>query len=94
MNRSGITDREWFFYIVRCRDNSLYSGIAVDIQERLKEHNNGTGAKYTSGRRPVALVYSEPCNNVSEARKREVQVKRWSKTEKERLIQGTYPIQM
>jgi len=79
--------QEWFFYMVRCRDSSLYSGITVDIENRLTEHNNGTGAKYTAGRRPVTLVYCETLGGVSEARKREAQVKRWSRIRKERLIE-------
>jgi len=74
--------------MVRCRDDSLYSGITVELENRLKEHNEGTGAKYTSARRPVTLVYCERYVNVSEVRKREAQVKRWSKTKKERLIVG------
>jgi putative endonuclease len=79
---------EWFFYIVRCRDNSLYSGITNDLEHRLKEHNKGAGAKYTASRRPVKLVYSEKHANNSEARKREIQIKNWSKTKKEQLIVG------
>jgi putative endonuclease len=81
-------NKEWFFYIVRCKDNSLYSGIAINVEERIKEHNRGTGAKYIRGRRPVTLVYSEKLSNVSEARKREAQVKRWPKTKKEQLLLG------
>jgi putative endonuclease len=80
-------DKEWCFYIVRCKDNSLYSGIAINVDERIKEHNRGTGAKYTHARRPVTLVYSERHSNVSEAMKRESQVKSWTKTKKEQLIQ-------
>ncbi len=88
MSRRTITDQEWFFYIVRCRDDSLYSGITVDLEDRLREHNKGTGAKYTSIRKPVTLVYDERYDNVSKARQREEQIKRWSKTKKERLIRG------
>jgi putative endonuclease len=83
--------QEWFFYIVRCRDDSLYSGITIDIEKRLREHNNGTGARYTSARRPVTLVYCEKHSDVSKARKREAQIKGLSKTKKQRLIQGTRP---
>ncbi len=83
-----MTDRNWYFYILRCRDNSLYCGITVDIEKRVGEHNNGTGARYTSGRRPVTLVYSEECADVSLARKREAEVKGWLKAKKERLIRG------
>ena len=79
-------NREWFFYMVRCKDDSLYSGITVNVEERLKKHNNGTGAKYTSIHRPVILVYSEKCNDVSAAMKREKQIKRWPKVKKEQLI--------
>jgi putative endonuclease len=79
-------DKEWCFYIVRCQDNTLYSGIAVNVEARIKEHNKGLGAKYTRGRRPVTLVYSEKHNNVSEARKREAQVKSWARIKKEQLV--------
>ena len=79
----------WFFYIVRCKDKSLYSGITNDLERRLREHNRGTGAKYTLARRPVILVYSERCGNISEARKREGEVKRWPKAKKEQLVKGS-----
>ena len=82
-------DRAWFFYMVRCKDNSLYSGITVNVEERLKKHNHGTGAKYTSARRPVTLVYSEKCDTVAEAMKREKQVKRWPKIKKEQLARNS-----
>jgi putative endonuclease len=78
--------KEWTFYIVRCWDNSLYSGIAINVNDRVKEHNRGTGAKYTHARRPVTLVYSEKYDNDSQARKRELQVKKLSKAKKEQLI--------
>jgi putative endonuclease len=81
-------EREWYFYIVKCRDGSFYSGITNNIEHRIKEHNKGTGAKYTSGRRPVKLIYSEKHATVSAAMKRESQVKNWSRTKKERLVVG------
>jgi len=81
-------DQEWFFYILRCRDNSLYSGITNNLEARLIAHNKGTGAKYTHSRKPITLVYRERYSNVSEAKKREAQVKGWSKTKKEQLIMG------
>ena len=84
MNKSA--DQKWLFYIVRCKDGSLYSGITNDLVNRLKEHNKGTGAKYTSGRRPVTLVYREKCGSLSEALKREAQVKNLSKGKKEQLL--------
>ena len=80
-----MTDREWFFYMVRCKDDSIYSGIAVDVAERLKKHNNGTGARYTAIHRPVVLIYWEKFNTISEAMRRESLVKRWSRIQKEQL---------
>ncbi|MFH1383175.1 MAG: GIY-YIG nuclease family protein [Chloroflexota bacterium] len=87
-NRNGKPAQDWFFYIVRCRDKSLYCGITNNLEDRLKEHNNGTGAKFTRSRRPVTMVYNEKYNNISEARKREAQIKSWSKAKKEDLITG------
>ena len=81
-------NREWFFYIVRCKDNTLYSGITVNIEERVKKHNKGTGAKYTAVHRPVSLVYSEKCGTASAAMKREKQVKKLPKIKKERLARS------
>jgi putative endonuclease len=75
-----------FVYIVRCADGSLYTGYARDPQKRVEVHNNGRGARYTSGRRPVILVYSEAFDSVGEALKRESQVKRLSRAKKEALV--------
>jgi putative endonuclease len=80
---------DWYFYMVRCRDSSLYSGITSDVEERVRKHNAGTGARYTSSHRPVALVYRERHDNVSAAMKRERQVKGWSRARKEQLINGS-----
>jgi putative endonuclease len=83
-----MIERQWFFYIVKCRDGSFYSGISLDLEERVREHNNGSGAEYTAMRRPVTLVYSEKHHDVNAARKREIQVKGWSRAKKELLIKG------
>lgn len=78
---------QWFVYILRCADNSLYTGITVDLVRRLSEHNlSPLGAKYTRGRRPVALVYQEKCASRSEAAKKERKIKRLTKSEKESLV--------
>jgi predicted GIY-YIG superfamily endonuclease len=87
-NWETMSTKEWFFYMVRCNDNSLYSGITINVEERLKKHNSGTGARYTSIHRPVNLVYSEKCSNIADAMKREKLVKRWPKIKKERLARG------
>ena len=77
-----------FVYILRCADGTLYTGYARDPTQREQVHNNGRGAKYTVGRRPVRLVYSEACRSVRQALKREHQLKRWTRTRKEGLILG------
>ena len=78
----------WYVYIVRCSDNSLYTGIATDVDRRLEEHNsdNALGAKYTRARRPVALIYQEKIGNRSEASKREYVIRKLSKQDKEILV--------
>ena len=78
----------WFVYILRCSDNSLYTGVTTDLQRRIKEHNsNGKiAAKYTRARQPVTLVYYEKAANRSDACKREYQIKQLTKPQKERLI--------
>lgn len=74
-------------YILRCSDNTLYTGITTDIERRIDEHNNSPkGAKYTRNRRPVSLVYSEACEDKSIASKREYAIKKLTRAEKEKLI--------
>ena len=77
-----------FIYILRCADGTLYTGYARDVEARTKVHNAGKGAKYTCGRRPVELVYREAFTDRSAALKREHELKRWTKTQKEGLISG------
>ncbi len=76
----------WTVYMVRCADNSLYTGIAKDIDKRLEEHNGIGGARYTRGRQPVKLVYQESAGSRSEASRQEYQLKQLSKKEKETLV--------
>ena len=76
----------WFLYIVKCQDDSLYTGITTDIPRRLKEHNAKKGAFYTKNKTPVELVYREDMANQSEARKREAAIKRLTREEKLHLI--------
>ena len=77
-----------FVYIVRCADGSLYTGYARDPASREAAHNLGRGARYTAGRRPVRLVYSEAFESAGEALTREYQLKRLSRVRKEALIAG------
>lgn len=77
----------YYVYILKCSDNSLYTGITTDLQRRVYEHNNSDkGAKYTKVRRPVILVYNEKCENRSEASKREYIIKKLTRTEKLKII--------
>jgi putative endonuclease len=78
----------WFVYLVRCSDNSLYAGIAKDVERRVNEHNssNKLGAKYTKARRPVELVYQENADSRSDASKKEHKLRTLSKPEKEKLV--------
>ena len=79
-------ETKWYLYILRCKDGTLYTGIATDVQKRLEMHRSGKGAKYTRGRGPLELVYSEECENHSQALKRECEVKKLSKDQKQQLI--------
>ena len=79
-------ERPWQLYLLRCGDGTLYTGIALDAQKRLLVHQKGKGAKYTRGRGPLKLVYTETCANHSEALKRELEVKALPREEKEALI--------
>jgi len=85
---AGQKAAQWSVYILRCADNSLYTGITTDLCRRLNEHNGlvKNGAKYTRNRQPVALVYQENAGSRSEACKRESAIKRLSKPQKEELI--------
>ncbi len=77
----------WFVYIVRCQDQSLYTGITTDPAKRLVAHNSGTnGAKYTRARRPVSLVYLEESDSRSAAGKREYAIKQMTVAQKKALI--------
>ncbi|MEK7655436.1 MAG: GIY-YIG nuclease family protein [Patescibacteria group bacterium] len=73
-------------YIVRCADNSLYTGIALDVRGRIEKHNSGQGAKYTRSHGPVTLVKTESYKTEGEARKREAYIKSLTKIKKERLL--------
>lgn len=75
-----------YIYILKCSDNTLYTGWTNDLDKRFKMHSEGKGAKYTKGRLPVEIVYSEIFDNKSDAMKREYAIKKLSKLEKENLI--------
>ena len=76
----------WVVYILKCADESLYTGITNDLDARLAAHEEGTGAKYTKGRGPFEVVYTEDCADRSEASKREFAIKKLNRAEKEKLF--------
>lgn len=76
-----------YTYILRCRDNALYTGWTNNIVKRIKVHNEGTGAKYTKARRPVTLVYLETYKSKEEAMRREWEIKQMNRQEKLKLIE-------
>lgn len=75
-----------YTYILRCSDGSLYTGWTNDMEKRLKAHNDGKGAKYTKGRRPVELVHVEKFDTKEEAMKREYEIKHMTRAKKEKLL--------
>jgi putative endonuclease len=82
-NNSSI----WYVYMVRCSDNTLYTGITTDLERRIAAHNSTkSGARYTNGRRPVHLVYHEILASRSEAARREWQIKKMTAEAKKKLL--------
>ena len=77
---------KWFVYMLRCKDNSIYTGITNDLKKRIEAHLSGNGSKYLRGRLPMKLVYKENFLDRSAASKREIEIKKLKKKEKELLI--------
>jgi putative endonuclease len=75
-------------YILQCADGTLYTGWTTDLERRLRAHNSGQGARYTRGRRPVRLVYQEEQSTRSAAQRREAAIRRLSRIDKLKLIEG------
>jgi len=80
----------WAVYLIKCADNTFYTGVTTDIERRVNEHNTDDkkGAKYTRARRPVALVWSEEHPNRTKACQREYEIKRWPRAKKVELTGG------
>ncbi len=83
----------WHVYILRCADATLYTGIALDLQKRLMQHNGELvgGPKYTRGRRPVQLMWADRFPDRGTALQREAAIKKLRRSEKLQLISGPYP---
>jgi putative endonuclease len=76
----------YFVYLLQCVDRSIYTGITPDVEKRFREHENGTGAKYTRSHKPVKILYIESFATRSEAASREYEIKSWPRKKKLRLI--------
>jgi len=79
---------KYFVYIVRCADGTFYTGFSTDVEKRVARHNEGRGAKYTRGRRPVVLVYRQRRADAYSAKAEERAIKRLTRAEKQRLIES------
>lgn len=79
---------KWFLYILKCADASLYTGIAKDVQKRFQMHSKGKGARYTRTRRPLEIVYEEPCRSRTHALIREYAVKSLPQSKKINLLES------
>ncbi len=79
-------EKKWFVYMLRCGDGSLYTGITTDVEHRLAVHRSGKGAKYTRGRGPLELVYTELCQTHGDALRRERSIKDLTREEKIALV--------
>ena len=77
---------EWYVYMLLCEDNTIYTGITNDLKKRFDNHISGKGAKYLRGRKPLEIVYTENFKNRSMATKREMEIKKLNRKEKETLI--------
>jgi putative endonuclease len=86
VSKKSVSPARWRLYILRCFDNTFYTGITNDLARRLEQHNNGKASRYTRSRRPVRVIHQEGCRNKSSALKKECRVKALSREEKEAYI--------
>lgn len=88
MGENKNTNKPSYFYVLHCKDDSLYAGYTTDLDRREEEHNSGQGAKYTrpQSRRPLKMIYAEPFKTRSEATKAEAAFKKLSRPNKEKYL--------
>ena len=87
-SNSKPPEPEWFVYIIEADDGSYYTGVTIDVDRRFEDHKSGpNGARYFRGRKPKAVVYIEKGHNKSSAHRREVEIKRLTRLEKQTLVQ-------
>ena len=79
-----------YTYIVECNDHTLYVGSTIDLDRRLVQHNDGSGARYTAERRPVRLIWSWQCDSIREAYCLEKRLQGWSQPKKRALVEGRF----
>jgi len=85
-----LVEGHYCVYLLRCSDNSIYCGSTENLKNQLQEHTAGEAAVWTKMRRPVTLVYFEPHESLLSARRREKQIKGWTKAKKMKLIMGVW----
>ena len=81
----------FYFYLLRAPDDTIYAGVTHNLSDRENRHNSARGSNWTTAHGGGQIVYTEPYNTLPEARKREIQIKKWSRIKKEHLIQGLKP---
>ncbi len=88
MEDSGekLPDKGWFLYILRCQNDTFYTGVTKDLERRVKMHNDGKASRYTRARLPVKLIYHEDCASRAQALVRECRVKALTRKQKEKLV--------
>nr|WP_258096133.1 GIY-YIG nuclease family protein [Salinibacter sp. 10B] len=84
-----MADANHYVYVVECTDGTYYTGYTTDVERRITEHNDGTGARYTRGRRPVELVHVESFDTQSDAMQREYAIKQLRRSAKEALVKDS-----
>ncbi|QLH75800.1 GIY-YIG nuclease family protein [Halosimplex rubrum] len=88
MTDPRTTDPDHFVYLLRCADDTFYTGYTTDVERRVREHDEGAGAKYTRGRTPVELLHVEGFDSKSAAMSREYEIKDGTRAAKERIVAG------
>jgi len=78
----------YYIYVLHCKDGSYYTGSTNNVEKRFKDHLLGKGARYTKSHKPIEIIYQEEFSTKSEALKREVEIKNWSREKKEKLVQS------
>ena len=76
----------WYVYVLKCSDGSFYTGATSDLKKRFIDHKRGKGGRYTRSHKPIKIVYSERLSSKSQALKKELEIKSWSKQKKIRIL--------